>query len=253
MNQLNTAAQAPHINPNETYYGAGLTPDECDTYEELFVAPRLKIEEPELGRSCWFDYRHTHAVIRTFKFAAHYRYLYSIKRAERGDNADGPGAARRGFTGDDIFQSPLLVYMWTARQHADRYTIPYSLYIRYVFECAEQRRWRRLPAAQQLYQQVFIDHAISRWSETMLSDHAPLPESERYLAFNFDEEDEDKAEFQLWLMDWLKTRKNDTVLIYTLLFERCLVCPQMLVQNFGQDALRRVTSYARRLRAAQVA
>lgn len=127
----------------------------AERLQELAIArslikPELLAREPELLTKKWFDYRFLSPLQATLVFGAAYqtgirRYVHKNLDRDLAERVDGvsvnlPSAPTSMFT-----------QLWTARQRADEFCIPYEEFMEFSFDFAARRQRQMGPTPMQLH------------------------------------------------------------------------------------------------------
>lgn len=147
----------------EDYIGKDISKDDAWLLELSRIPEELRIAEPELMRTRWFDYRHLLPAQATYLFAHHYVTQYRELYAKTRD-IDGSYEVEPLFA-QDVLQGPETISFWRARQAADAVGCTYEFYIRFVMNRAFERGWRYIPRPNQLYGDEIHQDAVAGWAE----------------------------------------------------------------------------------------
>lgn len=156
------------------------------------VPPNELALESELYNTKWFAYRFMNPVEATMLFGSLYieqRQAYIRRNIDR--EASERAKPFRFAAGLPSRPSHLLTKLWKARQVADRFTIPYEMYLTFCFRFAEARTRRCAPQPEQLKPTADSERAWHIEFEKFFKaefdhwvDRAELPDALRIEAFN---------------------------------------------------------------------
>lgn len=122
---------------------------DCVEAMRLIMPDVLEVEH-ELAHEKWFAYRFMSPMAATQLFASLYRLRFRRFVAEHKDRDEAERSVGLSFSLFDA-PGPQLTRVWKARQHADRFCLPYDLLINFGFDFAGRRKWRRAPTPAQMF------------------------------------------------------------------------------------------------------
>ena len=210
------------------------TRDDIWLYELAHIPEELRLAEPELRQTRWFDYRNKLPMELTQIFAQQYCELYREMYATTRDYEYAEQV-----TGN-LTQSDLSS-LWLARQAADRIGCPYGFYIRFTMKRTFERYWKYLPRPNQLYNEELILDAKDVWESTK-KDILFLAEGSFYKSQNF-KGHPDQCDYHDYLIQNVKNRAVPEMILTRLIFrEKCLP-EELAVKHFGEVAIKAVSRH----------
>ena len=138
--------------------------DEACWQAELTLVPEeLRIEEPVLMGTRWFDYHDLLPGQATLVFALTYNQVAKeYWEKTRGINVEMKGDPIRA---DSLFSTGFDVAVWKARQEADRIGCRYDFMIRFAFKRTIDKGFMYLPRPNQLYGEEMLLDLKDAWEE----------------------------------------------------------------------------------------
>jgi hypothetical protein len=201
------------------------TTDDAWLYELANIPEELRLAEPALRQTRWFDYRDQLPMQLTQTFAESYSELYREMYATTRDYEYAEKV-----TGG-LVQADLLS-LWLARQAADRVGCPYGFYIRFSMMRTFERQWKYIPRPNQLYGEELVLDLVDTWASAK-KDILFLAKGQFYKAQNF-KGHPDQRDYHEYLIQNVKTRAVPEMVLTRLIFrEKCLP-EELAVKHFGE-------------------
>ena len=225
---------------SDKYFGHDLSDIQCEARAVIFIDRRHYNEkEAELFNSKWFDYRSLHPIKATYLYSRAYRKAHSNEMRVRLDYDRGQYMTGiKGMKSGDMFDAKPASYMglWRGRQEADKMGVPYDFYCRTIMRWAEERGWRHLPRANQMYSTDARDHVLTKWIEER-EVRAILPESDFYLARNYVGHPSQDS-FRSYLSEMVSRRIHKKFLLSRLIYGEKMLDETTAIQMFGNQIVK---------------
>lgn len=205
--------------------------------ELQFVPEELRVKEPELQRTRWFDYRESLPGQLTYLFLQAYIEVYREWYARIRDVNEATQIPVVHF--DDLFTSRELLFFWNARQVADEIGCDYWFYIRFAFDRAIERGWKYLPRPNQMYGDELKADAHNAWQETIVT-QLRLPKSALYKAENFKNLPE-QADYYEYLEKMVANRQQKHMVLSRLIYREGAISEEHAIKIFGAELVRQAT------------
>lgn len=193
--------------------------DDAWVLELAKVPENMRLTEPELQQTRWFDYRHLLPAQLTYLFVERYKAVYKEIYAQVRDHSDSEKIGVVMFT--DVFKSSELLCFWQARQSADSIGCDYDFYLRFALKRAWERGWKYLPRPNQLYGDELVADIRAEWAlqcRLVLK----LATSEWYKNKNFVGHP-DQVSYHAYLVEKIKQREHQHMILARLILkEECL-------------------------------
>jgi hypothetical protein len=207
--------------------------DQCEALALARIPLELRMNEPRLYTTCWFDYRMLHPVQRLYLWTLEYtiavRQAYRVtKDANKADSVDP-------FKGHDIFSTPEWVGALKSRQSLDEYGIRYEFALGFAMRRFADRGWKVFPRPNQLYGQELIEDINDAWLEECKT-KLQIAEHQTYQSENFQGTPDQKA-YREWLIRQIRQRSMIGWTIATPMKEGIL-SEEECAAEFGPEASR---------------
>ena len=216
-----------------------ITRDDSWVLEIAKIPETLRIAEPLLQSTRWFDYRTKTPAQLTYLFAERYEAMYrefyaKTRDAERADKITV-------MLHDDIFNSPELLCYWQARQAADTIGCNYDFYIRFCFERAWDRAWKYIPRPNQIYGEEILLDATTAW-KNQLKYSLSLAKLDRYKNADYAGHPDQDA-YHSYLVQQINSREQKHMILARLIVkEKCLPL-SVAKAHFNKALLYQALSY----------
>ena len=217
----------------------GISKQESWQLELRFIPENMRIEEPELQRKRWFDYRASLPGQLTLHFLKAYKEVYREWYARVRDYSEAAVIPVVHFK--DLFTSRELLHFWNARQAADRIGCNYHFYLRFAMERCIERGWSYLPRPNQLYNDELIHDARNAWEES-LRVNLRLPHSDFYKAENFTGLPE-QVDYYEYIERMVHGREHKHMLLSRLIYREGAISEDNAEKIFGTDLVSKAKSF----------
>lgn len=212
----------------------GISKSQSWRLELQFVPEELRVNEPELQRKRWFDYREALPGQLTHLFLEAYKEVYREWYARIRDVNEATQIPVVHF--NDLFTSRELLFFWNARQVADEIGCDYHFYVNFAFERAIERGWKYLPRPNQMYGDELKADARNAWAETVLT-QLRLPKSPLYKAENFKNLPE-QADYYEYLEKMVANREQKHMVLSRLIYREGAISEESAIKIFGAELVR---------------
>lgn len=145
-------------------------------YAAETVDPKNLAVEAELIYLKFPDYAFMSAVESTRLFRKYYTETY--RRYYEKYFSVHESQYKIGVKSADLFKNPTFMIngLWKSRQFADALGVEYEFYINAAFKLLfEDRKYKRLPAANQLYSEHVIHYVEKKWADHLVDPYALYP------------------------------------------------------------------------------
>lgn len=206
------------------YIADDFTKDDIWLFELANIPEELRLKEPELRQTRWFDYRNKLPMQLTQQFADIYCEIYREMYAKLRDYEYAEKIT--GHLAESDLQS-----LWLARQAADAIGCPYGFFIRFTMTRTFERYWKYLPRPNQLYNEELTLDAKDMWESTK-RDILFLADSKFYKTQNF-KGHPDQLDYHTYLINTVKSRAVPEMILTRLIFREQCLPEELAVKHFG--------------------
>ena len=210
------------------YISANSTKDDLWVFELAHITEEMRIEEPALRQSRWFDYRQKLPIECTQIFADTYCKLYREMYATLRDYEYAEKITGNLSQGD-------LMSLWQARQAADRMGCPYEFYIRYAMTRTFERCWKYIPRPNQIYNEELYLDGIDLWEKTK-REILFLANSDYFKNQSYNGHPDQHA-YHAYLIQMVKFRPVPEMILTRLIFREQCLTEELAVKHFGSDVV----------------
>ncbi|MPS48566.1 hypothetical protein [Methylobacillus sp.] len=203
-------------------------------YELAHIPEELRVEEPALRTTRWFDYRDKLPLLLTQTFTDTYLRLYREEYARTRDEEYSVNVTGGLSTND-------LIPLWHARQAADRLGMPYETYLRAVMKRAYEREWKYIVRPNQIYgEETFLD--IRDIWDGLKRDILFLAQSPFYRTENYDGHPDQDA-YHEYLISVVKLRAEPLMILTRLIHREKHLPEERASEAFGPELIADVKRY----------
>lgn len=240
------------------YIGAEHSSDLGEQIAIQHIPLKVRLLEPALYETKWFDYRQMSPTQATYLFLHHYSIQYGNYIRTAIDGKKGYTRAIRG--GDLFFPKKMIgtgrkavvtigdphrehVPFWKLRQRADLYGIRYDFFCRAGMEHFMDVGWANfVPRPHHLDDDVLGLGVLNKWE---LESRAKIQwaENDFYRVENFTGH-KDQLAYEAYIVQSIKRRQIKAFGLSTALYEKDAIRFETALQHFEQDEISRATSLA---------
>lgn len=246
------------------YYGANQSLLQNSARVATSVKESLTRNEASLYATKWFDYRFTdegplHPLEASRLFAQEFSKVYIDYYARRVDLHGS--LSQLGLDNVDLLRcaATQITGIWKSRQAADKYGVKYDFWCWTAFKYIETFNWARLPRPTHLYaknskaskKEGFLsitDYIVAEWKKHRRENFI-YAESSFYRVTEVERPYHPyQAEHMSYLIWKLDRSANRHLMVATLVFDKGLLTPEIVLKHYGSnegaDLLRRAERFA---------
>lgn len=223
------------------FFGSEIDSEHADIISIQHIDQKLMKKEPELMGQKWFEYRHMHPTVATYKLAHEYitGYKEMLRKAFDSDRA----AYAKGIKQLDFTLSKEKNSIWKLRQRIDSTGIRYDFFIRHAMEFCILSGWHQPPRPSHIYSNDdMIVYVLNKWHEECAA-KIQYPESEHFQTANW-VGSKDQLEYEEWLIEQIKRRPNPQFALSAAIHEMGVLRIEAALEHFPPETVLAAINFA---------